>query len=111
MTTENDRAVLSRILNPLLPAEYGIDNIDENIVDDTSSDQKNDDNEQVLAAKQLEIEAIQLAESGQIDAAIDMLNRAIDQCPQRASAYNNRAQALRIKGNVDGNNCFIIFLI
>jgi len=51
-------------------------------------------------AKQLEIEAVQAAERGQLDDAIKLFDEAISLAPTRATCYNNRAQALRLKGDV-----------
>lgn len=55
----------------------------------------------------LEIGAVKEAENGNLSVAIEMLGRAIDLAPSRASGYNNRAQALRLKGDTKGK----IFLI
>ncbi|XP_069752192.1 tetratricopeptide repeat protein 36 isoform X2 [Narcine bancroftii] len=41
-------------------------------------------------------------ESGDIDAAMEAFDQAIAIIPERASAYNNRAQALRLKGDNTG---------
>ena len=35
--------------------------------------------------------------------ALEFFNQAIQVAPERASGYNNRAQALRLKGDVQGN--------
>ncbi len=48
--------------------------------------------------KGLEIEAVQLAESGKAQEALDRLEKALTLCPQYASALNNRAQVFRIMG-------------
>ncbi|RKO92318.1 hypothetical protein BDK51DRAFT_26086 [Blyttiomyces helicus] len=59
--------------------------------------------EQTLAAlKALEREAVRLAEGGSVPAAMQKLDEAIARCPIYASAYNNRAQARRMTGDVDG---------
>ena len=46
----------------------------------------------VLEAKQIELEAVKTAESGNLDGSLDMLTRAIEIAPNYASLYNNRAQ-------------------
>lgn len=51
--------------------------------------------------KTLEVEGVEAAEKGDIDRAIDIFGEVIRLAPNRASGYNNRAQALRIKGDVD----------
>ena len=58
--------------------------------------------ENVTEAKKLEIEGITSAEKGDVERAVVKLTEAIDVCPRYASAYNNRAQALQLKGDVDG---------
>ncbi|KAF9917582.1 Tetratricopeptide repeat protein 36, partial [Linnemannia zychae] len=51
--------------------------------------------------KNLEAEAILLAEKDDIDGAIAKLTEVINLAPSYASAYNNRAQAYRIQNNDD----------
>jgi len=34
---------------------------------------------------------------------LELFSQAIQVAPDRASGYNNRAQALRLKGDVEGN--------
>lgn len=51
--------------------------------------------------KELEVEGVRAAEMQEIDEAIEIFSKAIQLCPRRASGYNNRAQALRIKGDVE----------
>ena len=55
----------------------------------------------------LEVEAVTAAEKNNIPEAIQLLNEAIEIAPNRASCYNNRAQALQFSGNVEG---ILIFL-
>lgn len=42
------------------------------------------------------------AEAGHLSTALERFGQAIDLLPQRASAYNNRAQARRLQGDVAG---------
>uniref|UniRef100_G3MT76 Uncharacterized protein n=1 Tax=Amblyomma maculatum TaxID=34609 RepID=G3MT76_AMBMU len=51
--------------------------------------------------KTLEVEGVQAAEKGDVDRAIDIFSEVIRLAPNRASGYNNRAQALRMKGQVE----------
>lgn len=53
-------------------------------------------------SKQLEVQGVQAAETGDLEAALTFFSQAIGRTPQRASGYNNRAQALRLKGDVLG---------
>ena len=61
---------------------------------------------QVVEAKRLELEGVKAAECGDILGALDFFNHAIQVAPQRASGYNNRAQALRLQGDVNGELFF-----
>uniref|UniRef100_A0A914X1W6 Tetratricopeptide repeat protein 36 n=1 Tax=Plectus sambesii TaxID=2011161 RepID=A0A914X1W6_9BILA len=95
MTTPNDRAVLNHILNPLLPAE--VSGEDDPIVEEESGDAPAN----LAEVKRLEIEGVKAAEAKQLDEAVSLLTRAVDLCPTRASTFNNRAQVLRLRGNVE----------
>ena len=55
-----------------------------------------EETEEVKRAKELEVEAIRAAEGGSLGDALELLNRAIDEAPDYASPYNNRAQ-VRVK--------------
>ena len=41
------------------------------------------------------------AEKGQVDESLELFNQAVAMAPDFPSCYNNRAQALRIKGDID----------
>lgn len=58
--------------------------------------------DELKEAKQLEVLGVREAESGNIDTALEYLNQAISCAPEYASSYNNRAQALRLQGDVAG---------
>ncbi|KAM6400406.1 tetratricopeptide repeat protein 36 [Rhynochetos jubatus] len=102
MATARDRAVLRSIFHPSTP--FG---------DSAELEQEEEENEEeeeeeafpadVLAQIQdLELRGIAAAEAGDLDAALERFGEAIRLLPQRASAYNNRAQALRLRGDVEG---------
>ncbi|KAJ1340158.1 hypothetical protein BSLG_004450 [Batrachochytrium salamandrivorans] len=55
----------------------------------------------LMQLKQYEQDAVGLAETGDMDGAYASLSRAIDMCPTYASAYNNRAQVLRLQTKDD----------
>ncbi|KAK5980540.1 Tetratricopeptide repeat protein 36 [Trichostrongylus colubriformis] len=95
MTTENDRAVLNHILNPLMPTTDAM-NLEGAIADDAPI---SDDG--IEESRLLEKEGIQFAESGHVHKAIEKFNEAIEKCPVNPSAYNNRAQAQRLVGKPD----------
>lgn len=71
------------------------------------SEEETDD---IKVSKQLEIEGVQAAESGEIESALNLFSRAIQNTPQRASGYNNRAQALRLKGDIQGK-CIMLWIM
>ncbi|KAJ3368318.1 Tetratricopeptide repeat protein 36 [Kappamyces sp. JEL0680] len=50
----------------------------------------------LMQLRQLETDAVSLAEEKRYQQALELLTRAIDQCPTYASAYNNRAQTYRL---------------
>ncbi|XP_054854429.1 tetratricopeptide repeat protein 36 isoform X2 [Eublepharis macularius] len=99
MGTAGDRAVLHSIFHPQSPLR-------EAIAEEQEQEQEQEDGafepellEQALA---LEIQGITAAESGDLDKALERFGQAVRLLPERASAYNNRAQALRLKGDVAG---------
>ncbi|KAJ8894942.1 hypothetical protein PR048_000249 [Dryococelus australis] len=57
---------------------------------------------EVIQAKELEMEGVKAAESGDIDLAIGIFTRAINILPSLPSCYNNRAQAYRLQDNIEG---------
>ncbi|KAK4035833.1 tetratricopeptide repeat protein 36 [Daphnia magna] len=91
MATSNDRAILNSIINPLLPSDEFVSH---NVVQDDTAD--TDDSEGVKMAKEFEKQGVIFAESGRMDQALEMFGKAVDCSPMWASAYNNRAQALRL---------------
>lgn len=52
--------------------------------------------------RELELQGVSAAESGDINTALERFSEAIRLLPERASGYNNRAQALRLRGDVAG---------
>ncbi|XP_033103901.1 tetratricopeptide repeat protein 36-like isoform X1 [Anneissia japonica] len=98
MPSVRDEAVLNAIFNPLLPVSTK--QTEDVIVQDKSDSYK--ENEEVTKVKQLELEGVHAAEKGDLDAALDAFNRALQVMPERASCYNNRAQAFRLKGDIKG---------
>ncbi|XP_067826996.1 tetratricopeptide repeat protein 36 [Heptranchias perlo] len=96
MASLGDQAVLQAIFNPNTPFGdvLGLDPEVELTDDDSRFDPV-----LVDQAKDLELQGISLAESGNVDAALETFSQAIRIVPERASGYNNRAQALRLKGD------------
>lgn len=52
--------------------------------------------------RELELQGVSAAESGDVSVALERFGEAIRLLPERASGYNNRAQALRLCGDVAG---------
>jgi len=48
------------------------------------------------------LSGIKAAEANDINGALEFFKQAIEVAPQWASAYNNRGQALRLTGDIDG---------
>ncbi|XP_064424838.1 histone-lysine N-methyltransferase 2A isoform X3 [Latimeria chalumnae] len=99
MATANDRAVLQAIFNPNTPFGDipGLD-VEEVVTDDDSGF----DAELLSQVKELEIQGVSAAETGDLKTALQRFQQAIRILPDRASGYNNRAQALRLRGDTAG---------
>ncbi|KAF6104256.1 hypothetical protein HJG60_011250 [Phyllostomus discolor] len=101
MGTLNDQAVLQAIFNPSTPFGdiVGLDlgGEAEKEVEDGVFPQA-----QLEQSKALELQGVIAAESGDLSTALERFGQAINLLPERASAYNNRAQARRLQGDVRG---------
>ena len=51
-----------------------------------------EDSDAVQRAKDLQVQAVRAAEEGNLEDALALLTRAINEAPNYASPYNNRAQ-------------------
>ncbi|NWH79959.1 TTC36 protein, partial [Piaya cayana] len=99
MATANDRAVLQTIFNPSTP--FGdIPGLDEE--EEEAQEEEAFAPELLEQVRDLELQGVSAAESGDVSAALERFNEAIRLLPERASSYNNRAQALRLRGDVAG---------
>ncbi len=58
---------------------------------------------ELLEAKRLELEGVKAAERDDVIGSLNYFNQAINVAPNRASGYNNRAQALRLQNDTEGN--------
>ncbi|KAK6618255.1 hypothetical protein RUM44_002706 [Polyplax serrata] len=94
MSTARDKAILNSILNPFLPVDF--EREEESVV---RNDDPGDLTEEVLKAKQLEKEAISMADKGRVKDAVATFGNAIHLAPHLPSLYNNRAQAHRLLGD------------
>ncbi|XP_076057471.1 tetratricopeptide repeat protein 36 isoform X2 [Oratosquilla oratoria] len=97
MSCPADRQILNSIFNPLLPMGECV--YDEDIPSDLRD--PDDTSSEACEAKALEVEGVRLAEAGDVDEALVKFGAAIAIAPNRASGYNNRAQALRLQGKID----------
>ncbi|KAM5185390.1 tetratricopeptide repeat protein 36 isoform 1-T1 [Callospermophilus lateralis] len=126
MGTPNDQAVLQAIFNPDTPFGdvFGFDLGEEaekeeadegehlTLVCDTShklahcphppSHDGVFPGAQLEQSKALELQGVIAAEAGDLSTALERFGQAICLLPERASAYNNRAQARRLQGDTAG---------
>ncbi|XP_040472189.1 tetratricopeptide repeat protein 36 [Falco naumanni] len=101
MATANDRAVLHTIFNPSTP--FGdIPGLDEEEEEDAQDEGEGFAQELLEQVRDLELQGVSAAESGDVSMALERFSEAIHLLPERASGYNNRAQALRLRGDVAG---------
>lgn len=68
-------------------------------------EQETEENDQ---ARKLNLQGVQAAETGKLDEAITIFSEAIEEAPEHASSYNNRAQAYRLQGRIPGSTELII---
>ncbi|XP_074655838.1 tetratricopeptide repeat protein 36-like [Tubulanus polymorphus] len=97
MISEHDSAILNKIFNPNQPFEPSTAR-----VNTAADDQREIETETTREVKRLELAGVKAAESGDFKNSLEFFTRAINLEPERGSAYNNRAQALRLKGDVEG---------
>ncbi|XP_063166932.1 tetratricopeptide repeat protein 36 [Candoia aspera] len=97
MATVNDRAVLQTIFHPNVPFD---EDSEEEQEKQQAIQEGGFDPELLKQATHLEAQGIAAAEGGDLELALEKINQAIQLLPERASAFNNRAQALRLKGDV-----------
>lgn len=90
----SDNAILNFMFNPNLPLEdvaaTEVELKDEEILSD---------NENIT--KKMELEAIQLAENGDLAKAFDVISQAIQIAPSKPSLYSNRAHILQYMGKCE----------
>ncbi|RZC33296.1 tetratricopeptide repeat protein 36 -like [Asbolus verrucosus] len=90
--SEHDKAILNCVFNPNLPLSETTIEEPESLEVDVE-----ENTAEVEETKKLEIEAIKLAETGKLDEALALLNRALEIAPNRASIYNNRAHVYQFQ--------------
>ncbi|XP_060107616.1 tetratricopeptide repeat protein 36 [Heteronotia binoei] len=102
-SAEEARAVLQSLFHPHLPLGEGPDEEEEEGEGEEEPLQGEAFAPDVLEeARALELQGIAAAEAGDPEAALESFSRAIQLLPARASPYNNRAQARRLQGDVEG---------
>ncbi|CAL8363685.1 unnamed protein product [Merluccius merluccius] len=106
MSSEHDRAVLQAIFNPSSPlgdaAAAAAGPAPGAATEELADDDRGFDAAPLAEVKALEARGVAAAEAGDLQAALHHFGRAVLILPQRPSAYNNRAQALRLQGNTAG---------
>ncbi|KAJ2614154.1 hypothetical protein H4S08_001855 [Coemansia sp. RSA 1365] len=75
-------------------------NTDNDECDDLLIIKQTIDEKQLQLLQKRELEAVRLAENGDIEQAIVQLTQIIEEYPQYASAYNDRAQAYRLQPGI-----------
>ncbi|XP_067946175.1 tetratricopeptide repeat protein 36-like [Watersipora subatra] len=98
--TLHDKLVLEKIFHPNLPLDEHVQLEHEVLTGNCLISDKG--NEKDLKWSKLQSEAMKLAEGEDFDTALELFNEAIKLQPDNAAGYNNRAQVLRLKGDVDG---------
>ncbi|XP_062817318.1 tetratricopeptide repeat protein 36 isoform X2 [Anolis carolinensis] len=100
MASAKDRAVLQSILHPNTP--FDEEESEDEEPDAAGEEEGAFDPDLLKQATDLEVQGVAWAEAGDLEAALEAFGEAILLLPGRASAYNNRAQALRLKGDTEG---------
>ena len=107
MCSLNDQKVLKFMFDPFLLESENVEEEEEIESKEVIIDKNGDNNIEYLqrmSAKNLEIEAIKLAnqKTELLDEALVKLEEAIGLWPEKASIYNNRAQVYRLKNRIEG---------
>ncbi|XP_073422585.1 tetratricopeptide repeat protein 36 [Dendrobates tinctorius] len=101
MCTPNDSAILHAIFNPNAPFGDICEDEDHDTAEDKGLDSRFPP-DVLEEALRLELSGVTAAECGDVKTAILKFGEAISLLPDWPSAYNNRAQALRLQGDVTG---------
>ncbi|KAG9482594.1 hypothetical protein GDO78_011330 [Eleutherodactylus coqui] len=101
MCTPRDSAVLHAIFNPNAPFGDICEGEDNDAREEADLDSRFPA-DLLEAALALEQSGVKAAESGDVRTAVQKFTEAIAILPDRPSAYNNRAQALRLEGDETG---------
>uniref|UniRef100_A0A1I8GES6 TPR_REGION domain-containing protein n=2 Tax=Macrostomum lignano TaxID=282301 RepID=A0A1I8GES6_9PLAT len=102
--SNSDQQVLNRIFNPEMPYEQSEAAAGQPLSDTELeiADMTEEERDRLSESKKLEVEAIHAIERGDLSGGLDSLNRCVSLTPHRASCYNNRAQALQLRGDRRG---------
>lgn len=102
--SERDQRVLDSIFNPLqIGGGAELEKWDVTECEEVEDEvpELGEISAQEKEAIEIELEAITAAEMGEYQKAVDLFSRSIELAPNRAQAFNNRAQANRLLGNSD----------
>eukprot|EP00099_Drosophila_melanogaster_P021429 NP_648644.1 uncharacterized protein Dmel_CG14105 [Drosophila melanogaster] len=88
----HDQQVLDSIFNPLELSSLQTNNL---IPAESDLKDEEPDTQAIKASRELELKAIALSESGELDGALELFQQSLN-LAQRASVLNNRAQTLRL---------------
>ncbi|XP_050560169.1 tetratricopeptide repeat protein 36 homolog [Spodoptera frugiperda] len=92
--SERDKAVLRSIFDPT--ATIAADVVEDAAADKFVEDDEEPTTEAFKKSIALSAEGVRLAEAGKLDDALAAMSRAVQVAPDRAAAYNDRAQLLRM---------------
>jgi len=94
----HDQQVLDSIFNPLELSSLQTNNL---IPAESDLKDEEPDTQAIKASRELELKAIALSESGELDGALELFQQSLN-LAQRASVLNNRAQTLRLAKRDEG---------
>ena len=98
---QHDKMIIESIFNPNLPFD-AIDPEETKPTAQQGNVQNNGTDSAVdIELKSLESDAVKAAEAEEFDKALTLFDQVIERQPQRAAAYNNRAQLYRLIGEIN----------
>ena len=98
-TIINDEMIMNAIFNPHNPL-LGNQIVAEEVQPEDVNYRPESDVSSTI--RQLEVDAVKAAEAGDLLRSLEILNGVVNDEPNYASAYNNRAQVLRLQGDTRG---------
>ncbi|XP_050675943.1 tetratricopeptide repeat protein 36 [Leptidea sinapis] len=94
--SDRDRAVLRSIFDPTATIADVVDDGDKFCDDDDAENSPSFEESKALC-----VQGVKLAEEGKLEDALELMSTAVLAAPERAGAYNDRAQLLRLMARDD----------